>query len=64
MPTSNSHTVRDGTHFGMAAGAATLMTPGTELCYQDDVERLYMRSSRQGRSVLVTSAGGRLASCL
>lgn len=27
--------------FGMAAGAATLMTPGTELCRRDDVERLY-----------------------
>jgi 6-phosphofructokinase 2 len=26
---------------GMAAGAATLMTPGTELCRREDVERLY-----------------------
>ncbi|MBF9234546.1 1-phosphofructokinase family hexose kinase [Microvirga sp. BT350] len=31
------HAVR----FGMAAGAATLMTPGTELCRRDDVEKLY-----------------------
>lgn len=31
------HAVR----LGMAAGAATLMTPGTELCRRDDVERLY-----------------------
>jgi hypothetical protein len=25
---------------GMAAAAATLLTPGTELCYPQDVERL------------------------
>ncbi|MGO4570838.1 1-phosphofructokinase family hexose kinase [Microvirga sp. 2TAF3] len=31
------HAVR----FGMAAGAATLMTPGTELCRRADVEKLY-----------------------
>ena len=27
--------------FGMAAGAAAVMTPGTELCRREDVERLY-----------------------
>jgi 6-phosphofructokinase 2 len=27
--------------FGMAAGAATLLRPGTELCRRDDAERLY-----------------------
>ena len=26
--------------YGVAAGAATAMTPGTELCRRDDVERL------------------------
>jgi 6-phosphofructokinase 2 len=31
----------DAVRFGMAAGAATLMTPGTELCRRADVERLY-----------------------
>lgn len=31
-------------HLGMAAGAATLMTPGTELCRREDVERLYAAS--------------------
>jgi 6-phosphofructokinase 2 len=31
------HAVR----FGMAAGAATLMTPGTQLCRREDVEKLY-----------------------
>lgn len=27
--------------YGMAAGAAALVSPGTELCYPDDVHRLY-----------------------
>ncbi len=31
----------DAVRFGMAAGAAALMTPGTELCRREDVERLY-----------------------
>ncbi|WP_457089844.1 1-phosphofructokinase family hexose kinase [Microvirga sp. P5_D2] len=39
------HAVR----LGMAAGAATLMTPGTELCQREDVERLY-EASTEGRS--------------
>lgn len=29
------------TRFGVAAGAAAVMTPGTELCRRDDVERLF-----------------------
>ncbi len=33
--------LRDAVHLGMAAGAATLMTPGTGLCRREDVERLY-----------------------
>lgn len=33
--------LREAVRLGMAAGAATLMTPGTELCRRDDVERLY-----------------------
>jgi 6-phosphofructokinase 2 len=31
----------DAVRYGVAAGAATLMTPGTELCHRDDVERLF-----------------------
>jgi 6-phosphofructokinase 2 len=27
--------------FGVAAGAAAVMTPGTELCRREDVERLF-----------------------
>ncbi|MDR9501096.1 MAG: 1-phosphofructokinase family hexose kinase [Desulfurivibrionaceae bacterium] len=33
--------VRDAVLFGIAAGAAAVMTPGSELCRGDDVERLY-----------------------
>lgn len=31
----------DAVRFGVAAGAAAVMTPGTELCRREDVERLY-----------------------
>jgi len=33
----------DAVRFGVAAGAATVMNPGTELCRRSDVERLYTR---------------------
>ena len=32
---------RDAVLFGVAAGAAAAMTPGTELCRREDTERLY-----------------------
>ena len=35
-------------HYGMAAGTAAVMTPGTDLCTRDDVERLFM----QGKGAL------------
>ncbi len=35
----------DSIRYGVAAGAATLMTPGTELCHRDDVERLYQATA-------------------
>jgi 6-phosphofructokinase 2 len=38
----------DAVRFGMAAGAAALLTPGTELCRREDVERLYAQISRGG----------------
>ena len=31
---------REALRFGVAAGAATVMNPGTELCHRRDVERL------------------------
>ncbi len=33
----------EAVRFGVAAGAAAAMTPGTELCRREDVERLYER---------------------
>ena len=33
--------LRDAVRFGVAAGAAAVMTPGSELCRREDVERLY-----------------------
>ena len=33
--------LRDAVRFGVAAGAATVMNPGTELCRRSDVERFY-----------------------
>lgn len=33
--------IRDAVLFGIAAGAAAVMTPGSELCRRDDAERLY-----------------------
>lgn len=35
--------LRDAVRFGVAAGAAAVMTPGTELCRREDVERLFDR---------------------
>ena len=31
----------DAVRYGVAAGTATIMTPGTELCHVNDVEMLY-----------------------
>ena len=35
--------LREAVLFGVAAGAAAVMTPGTGLCRRDDTERLYQR---------------------
>jgi 6-phosphofructokinase 2 len=34
-------TLQDAAYFGVAAGTAAVMTPGTELCRREDTERLY-----------------------
>jgi 6-phosphofructokinase 2 len=39
--------IPDAVRFGVAAGAAAVMTEGTELCRRDDTERLYQRISNQ-----------------
>jgi 6-phosphofructokinase 2 len=40
---AGGRTVRDSVLFGIAAGAAAVMTPGSELCRREDTERLYAR---------------------
>jgi 6-phosphofructokinase 2 len=38
---SRGKSLREAVRFGVAAGAAAVMTPGTELCRREDVETLY-----------------------
>lgn len=45
---SRAWTERQALAFGVAAGAAAVMTPGTELCRRDDVERLYAGLQEEG----------------
>jgi 6-phosphofructokinase 2 len=40
---ANGNSLRDAVRFGVAAGAAAVMTPGTELCRREDTERLYQQ---------------------
>lgn len=39
-------TLHEAVRFGVAAGAAAVMTPGTNLCRRDDTERLYAQMQR------------------
>lgn len=39
--------LREAVLFGVAAGAAAVMTPGTELCRREDAERLFERLTSQ-----------------
>ncbi len=43
---SRGDTPHDAFSFGMAAGAAAAMTPGTELCRRADVDKLYQTAKR------------------
>ncbi len=38
--------IKEAIRFGIAAGTAAVMTPGTELCRKEDTERLYKEISR------------------
>jgi 6-phosphofructokinase 2 len=38
---ARGHRLRESVLFGVAAGTAAVMTPGTELCRREDVERLF-----------------------
>jgi 6-phosphofructokinase 2 len=37
----------EAVRFGIAAGAAAVMTPGTELCHGEDVQRLYEKIAQE-----------------
>ena len=41
---ANGRDLRSAVRYGIAAGCATLMRPGTELCRREDVERLFAES--------------------
>ena len=38
---ASGHSLEDAFRYGVAAGSAALITPGTELCAREDVKRLY-----------------------
>jgi 6-phosphofructokinase 2 len=43
MSLAQGKILREAVRFGVAAGAAAVMTPGTELCRRGDTERLYQQ---------------------
>lgn len=38
---ARGHPLRDAVRYGVAAGAASVMNPGTELCHREDADRLF-----------------------
>ncbi|MCF6158254.1 MAG: 1-phosphofructokinase family hexose kinase [wastewater metagenome] len=48
---AKGNSVYDSVRFGIAAGTAAVMTPGTELCRREDTERLYSQMMRNKRGV-------------
>ena len=40
---ARDYSLRDAVRLGIAAGAASVMTPGTELCRGEDTERLFQQ---------------------
>jgi 6-phosphofructokinase 2 len=45
---SRGHHLEAAARFGIAAGAAAVMSPGTELCRREDTERLYEQIRSEG----------------
>ena len=46
---ANGRDAEDAFRYGMAAGAAAVLNPGTGLCHRDDVERLYAERAETKR---------------
>ncbi|RCW52147.1 MULTISPECIES: 1-phosphofructokinase family hexose kinase [Halanaerobium] len=42
---ARGESLKESFHYGLAAGSAAVMTPGTELCTKEDTERLYQKIS-------------------
>ncbi|GAA0316488.1 1-phosphofructokinase family hexose kinase [Sphingomonas oligophenolica] len=47
---SRGMTMRDAVRYGMAAGAATVMTPAGMLARREDTERIFLELSEEGKS--------------
>ncbi len=47
---AQGHSIEQAFRFGVAAGAAAVLTPGTELCRRDDVIRLYNHTFKTSSS--------------
>jgi len=45
---AGGHDLEDAFRYGVAAGSAALITPGTELCRREDVERMYGQVALRG----------------
>jgi len=45
---AQGHSLVEAVRFGVAAGAAAVMTPGTELCRKEDAESLYHKIAVEG----------------
>jgi len=43
---ARGHDLVRAARFGVACGAAAVMTPGSELCRREDAERIYERVKR------------------
>ena len=55
---ARGQTPRDAVLFGVAAGAAAVMTPGTELCRREDAERLYKKMVSEAESFPFSESEG------
>jgi len=53
---AGGETLETATRFGVAAGAAAVMTPGSELCRRDDAERLFQEIRQQPATVFAAQA--------
>lgn len=60
---AQGNTLLDAVRFGVAAGAAAVMTPGTELCRREDTERLFARMQTEASTLShpAAAATGHLA---